>query len=80
MHRSLRIPELVEMICDHLLESYPKTSTVFPSLNAFARTSKFFLGPALDSMWTKQYTVLNFCNCMPPDLWDETLDGHGFVS
>ncbi|KAJ7108239.1 hypothetical protein C8R44DRAFT_885003 [Mycena epipterygia] len=77
MHRTLRIPELVEMICDHLLEFYPNTSTVFPSLNAFARTSKFFLDPALDCIWKKQYTLLNFVNCMPSDLWLKTRDGEG---
>ncbi|KAJ7104815.1 hypothetical protein C8R44DRAFT_807124 [Mycena epipterygia] len=71
MHHALGIHELVENICDHLLRCYPKDSKVSPGLNAFARTSKFFLGPALDQMWMKQYTLINVFNCMPSDLWAE---------
>ncbi|KAJ7699335.1 hypothetical protein B0H17DRAFT_1177129, partial [Mycena rosella] len=75
MHRALDILELVEMICDHL-QSEPKR---LPDLNAFARTCKFFLFPALDLMWEKQYVLINLVKCMPSDLWAETAEGEHSV-
>ncbi|KAJ7134052.1 hypothetical protein C8R43DRAFT_956360 [Mycena crocata] len=84
MHRALRIPELVAMICAHIFQ-YPESFDPMylhgslPSLYAFGRTCKLFLGPSLDIMWSRQYGLQHFIDCMPSGIWEEPLiPVHGF--
>ncbi|KAJ7134055.1 hypothetical protein C8R43DRAFT_1133068 [Mycena crocata] len=84
MHRALRIPELVAMICGHIFQ-YPLSFVPphlhqdIPTLYAFARTCKLFSSPSLDILWSRQYGLQNFIKCMPSGVWEEPLDlTHGF--
>ncbi|KAJ6580564.1 hypothetical protein DFH09DRAFT_295115 [Mycena vulgaris] len=67
MHRSLRIPEVVGMICAHL---DPMPGVESGALAALARTSMIFHDTALDALWRHQDTILNLIKCMPADLWE----------
>lgn len=62
MHPSLRIPEIVRMICTLL--------TAPAELAAMARTCNLFSDAALDVLWRRQDSILNLIRCMPPDLWE----------
>ncbi|KAJ7075311.1 hypothetical protein B0H15DRAFT_659498 [Mycena belliarum] len=59
MHRCLKIVELVDMICFHLLPRRKR------SLAALARTCKAFHEQALDHLWHDQETLCNVLRCMP---------------
>ncbi|KAJ7466160.1 hypothetical protein B0H11DRAFT_59099 [Mycena galericulata] len=61
MHQSLRIPEIVSMICDE--------SDTLQTLAALARTCKTFQNPALDLLWSSQTTFMNVLKCMPGEIW-----------
>ncbi|KAJ7466163.1 hypothetical protein B0H11DRAFT_1869859 [Mycena galericulata] len=74
MHQSLRIPEIVSLICEELLNGAeqdlhclnPDTSQ---TLAALARTCKTFQNPALDVLWSSQTTFMNVLDCMPGEIW-----------
>ncbi|KAJ7803572.1 hypothetical protein B0H14DRAFT_2887402 [Mycena olivaceomarginata] len=75
MHRSLRIPEIVSLICDKTLngaEHYFRSlnSDTSQTLAALARTCKAFQDPALDVLWRYQSTVMHVLDCMPGDIWE----------
>ncbi|KAJ7779755.1 hypothetical protein B0H16DRAFT_725085 [Mycena metata] len=72
MHRALRIPELVELMCSQIGSIVPLTKDSLRALAALARTSKTFCDPALDRLWQRQDTIGNFLRCMPNDLWEIT--------
>ncbi|KAJ7464107.1 hypothetical protein FB451DRAFT_454329 [Mycena latifolia] len=67
MHRSLRIPEIAQMIVSHI----DPTSDVGarPDLASLARTCRLFHDHALDVLWKRQDTIANLVGCMPADLW-----------
>ncbi|KAJ7736746.1 hypothetical protein DFH07DRAFT_97486 [Mycena maculata] len=63
MHRCLKIPELIHMICRCLFEL-----SALATLAALARVHKDFENPALDALWAEQSTLINLVRCMPPDI------------
>ncbi|KAJ7737673.1 hypothetical protein B0H16DRAFT_1425088 [Mycena metata] len=67
MHRALHIVELVDMICGQisLQRRHPSRA-----LSRLARTSRIFLDPALDALWSHQATIIHLLNTMPNDLWE----------
>ncbi|KAF8186148.1 hypothetical protein K438DRAFT_1936851 [Mycena galopus ATCC 62051] len=67
MHRSLRIPEVVSLICSRL---NPVANVGAAALAALARTSTVFHDAALDELWKQQTTLMNLIHCMPSDLWE----------
>jgi hypothetical protein len=75
MHQSLRIPEIVSLICNETIngaEHYFRSlnSDTSQTLAAFARTCKAFQDPALDVLWRYQSTVMHVLDCMPGDIWE----------
>ncbi|KAJ7779701.1 hypothetical protein B0H16DRAFT_1710957 [Mycena metata] len=75
MHRALGILEIVEMVCaevgaDLFVRHFVDESAARRDLAVLARSSKLFLDPALNALWRKQYTVVNFLRYMPSDVWD----------
>ncbi|KAJ7479430.1 hypothetical protein B0H11DRAFT_1275912 [Mycena galericulata] len=74
MHQSLRIPEIVSMICDEVLHWQEKEfhylgRDTSQTLAAMARTCKTFHDPSLDLLWSSQTSVRNVLSCMPGDIW-----------
>ncbi|KAJ7681997.1 hypothetical protein DFH06DRAFT_1314240 [Mycena polygramma] len=67
MHRSLRISEVVAMICSQL---NPLPRAEGADLAALARTCTLFHDPALDVLWRHQNTLMNLIDCMPAGLWE----------
>ncbi|KAJ6452685.1 hypothetical protein C8R47DRAFT_264547 [Mycena vitilis] len=80
MHRVLQIPELVELVCSQISSGYDTSDHGVSGRHALAvlaRTAKIFLNPALDNLWSTQYTFVNIVRCMPVDLWNEPLTAQG---
>lgn len=84
MHRSLRIPEIVELIFIEirvppgaLAEDAPDHARDRPTLAALARTCTAFLDPALNLLWEHQHTISNFLGCFPRDLFDQVVPRYG---
>ncbi|KAJ6461314.1 hypothetical protein C8R45DRAFT_1220735 [Mycena sanguinolenta] len=83
MHRSLRIPEVVALICKELLPlGYPSApepamKETSATLAAFARTCKAFSGPALDILW-REPSVHHVLNCLPSEVWGGLSDDAHF--
>ncbi|KAJ7117837.1 hypothetical protein C8R44DRAFT_791496 [Mycena epipterygia] len=74
MHRCLRIPEIVAMICVHL-DPHPEfrgwPASKQPWLRDFAavtRTCVDLYSPSLDSLW-RSATLENLLLCMSSDVW-----------
>ncbi|KAJ6501140.1 hypothetical protein C8R47DRAFT_1317178 [Mycena vitilis] len=67
MHQVLAIPELVYMICSEI-------SPWSGELAVLARTARTFHDPALDHLWRLQSTLTHLLKCMPPDLWNQSVD------
>ncbi|KAJ6568089.1 hypothetical protein DFH09DRAFT_918179 [Mycena vulgaris] len=67
MHRALRTPEVLVIIC---LQIYPDFDHE-PSQDAsrvlvrLARTCKLFSEPALDALWSFQSIIFHILDCMP---------------
>lgn len=70
MHRSLRIPEVVGMICSQLKPISWRSTAGKADLAVLARTSTVFHDAALDVLWSHQETLMNLIRCMPADLWE----------
>ncbi|KAF7335175.1 hypothetical protein MSAN_02350700 [Mycena sanguinolenta] len=78
MHRSLRIPEVVALICDELLPvdydpNAPMKKETSATLAAFAITCKAFSNPALDLLWRNlslNPSLHNLLNCLPSEILD----------
>ncbi|KAJ7141747.1 hypothetical protein C8R43DRAFT_1071635 [Mycena crocata] len=72
MHCGLKITEIVELICEQVGMDRMRCSHVglldSRTLSILARTSHFFLNPALDVLWRHQNTIVNLLRCMPKDL------------
>ncbi|KAK6984473.1 hypothetical protein R3P38DRAFT_3231715 [Favolaschia claudopus] len=68
MHRALRILEIVEAVCAHLppYSSPSARSTLY----SIALVCRFFSGPALDVLWSTQYSLVNILPCLPVGLWE----------
>ncbi|KAJ6456583.1 hypothetical protein C8R47DRAFT_1029277 [Mycena vitilis] len=73
MHRALRIPEIVGLVCDHLEYIYI-THDGPNDFATLARTCKSFHDPALDVLWRRQNTLANVLKCLPSDVWEEMPD------
>ncbi|KAF7369251.1 F-box domain-containing protein [Mycena venus] len=84
MHRSFRIPEILDLIFVQLQNRHPDLHYFGPEsrdqLNqslgrrdfaALARTCKSFQGPALDFLWREQETLTNLLKTLPSHLWKE---------
>ncbi|KAJ7165690.1 hypothetical protein C8R43DRAFT_1104268 [Mycena crocata] len=75
MHRSLRIRDIIELICDSLDDDTPaKTASRFAAL---ARTCKVFQDPALNHLWRHQNTLAHILQCLPPHLWEIMVEEPG---
>ncbi|KAJ7214903.1 hypothetical protein GGX14DRAFT_443394, partial [Mycena pura] len=74
MHRALQIAEIVDLICSQIATQIHRDASrpdwASGDLAALARTSKNFLDPALNGLWSYQDTFLPILLCMPGDLWD----------
>ncbi|KAJ7459605.1 hypothetical protein B0H11DRAFT_1872722 [Mycena galericulata] len=68
MHRSLRIPEIAQLIVSHIDPSFVTGADA--ALASLARTSRIFHDHALDLLWRQQDTIGNLVKCMPDDLWE----------
>ncbi|KAJ7666772.1 hypothetical protein DFH06DRAFT_1040271 [Mycena polygramma] len=75
MHRTLSIPEIVGLICEHLEGGY-RIRESRADFAALARTCKSFHDPALDKLWRRQNTLAHVLKCLPSDLWEETNDAN----
>ncbi|KAJ6454259.1 hypothetical protein C8R47DRAFT_226451 [Mycena vitilis] len=75
MHRTLSIPEIVGLICEHLEGGY-RVLESRADFAALARTCKSFHDPALDKLWRRQNTLAYVLKCLPSDLWEETNDAN----
>ncbi|KAJ7708213.1 hypothetical protein B0H17DRAFT_1325134 [Mycena rosella] len=76
MHRSLKIPEIVALICFHILcphelDSRLRSRASLATLAAVARTCTAFSNPALNLLWMSQETVMHLLQCMPEDIWSQ---------
>ncbi|KAJ6587533.1 hypothetical protein DFH09DRAFT_1274460 [Mycena vulgaris] len=75
MHRGLGVPEVVQLICAQFATGAlnPLSDAAEHDLSVLgARTSRTFLNPALNVLWSHQNTILNLLRCMPADVWDVT--------
>ncbi|KAJ6486297.1 hypothetical protein DFH09DRAFT_1291589 [Mycena vulgaris] len=74
MHRGLSVPEVVQLICAQFATGAlnPLSDAAEHDLSVLARTSRTFLNPALNVLWSHQNTILNLLRCMPADVWDVT--------
>ncbi|KAJ7440274.1 hypothetical protein B0H11DRAFT_2292953 [Mycena galericulata] len=71
MHRSLIIPEIVELIFTHLRGDNPGELVLNQKYFAYlARTCRAFQHPALDILWSEQDTLQNVLKCLPSHLWE----------
>ncbi|KAJ7617651.1 hypothetical protein DFH06DRAFT_1364343 [Mycena polygramma] len=80
MHRVLQIPELVELVCSQIPSGYSAGDHGVSGrhdLAILARTAKIFLNPALDNLWSTQYTLAHILRCMPVGLWTEPMPARG---
>lgn len=74
MHRTLRIPELVQIIvshleCHHYWYGFPvPTDITKHTLLSLALTCKDFVEPALDALWCFQHGPILLLNLLPDDL------------
>ncbi|KAJ6495905.1 hypothetical protein DFH09DRAFT_1290314 [Mycena vulgaris] len=73
MQRCLVIPDITELICEHVqVRNWSFISPVRnPDVAALARTCKDFQDPALDILWKKQDTLAHILKCLPSHLWEE---------
>ncbi|KAJ6520539.1 hypothetical protein C8R45DRAFT_854276 [Mycena sanguinolenta] len=71
MHRCLKVPEIVHIICGALdPNSYPNPwSFSTRDLAILARTCTSFCGPALHHLWARTTLSRILLRCMPSDLW-----------
>ncbi|KAJ7728476.1 hypothetical protein B0H16DRAFT_1777547 [Mycena metata] len=76
MHRCLRVPEMLDMICLYLNPSLCTSDSEsgydfypFRHLAEVARTCRTFCGPALDHLWRSAILAQLLVGCMPSDLW-----------
>ncbi|KAJ7183785.1 hypothetical protein C8R46DRAFT_984989 [Mycena filopes] len=72
MHYCLKIPEIVDSVCDYLdPEIGAQWSPVggLRDLAMLSRTCRLFEGPAQDHLWRKTALGTFLLACMPSDLW-----------
>ncbi|KIJ58173.1 hypothetical protein HYDPIDRAFT_34429 [Hydnomerulius pinastri MD-312] len=74
MHRCLSIDEILTTICQHafnILKPEPKSRELRDrrTLARLARTSRYFLEPALNVLYYEINDLLWLIKCMPDDLW-----------
>ncbi|KAJ6587491.1 hypothetical protein DFH09DRAFT_1274436 [Mycena vulgaris] len=74
MHRSLQIPDLVQLLCVEIAGDDLARTGYGPEasrdLAALARTCKTFQDSALDKLWEHQNnTMINILMCMPDGIW-----------
>ena len=72
MHRTLRIPEIVDSVFSHLDPTPGKEGR---ELAALARTCTMFHDIALDALWWHQESIINLIRCMPTELWEIVIVG-----
>jgi hypothetical protein len=76
MHCSLKIPEVVALICREVVPSYERddlfrTQKTLVTLAASARTCKALSAPALDLLRMYQESIMPVLRCMSEDVRDE---------
>ncbi|KAJ7753606.1 hypothetical protein DFH07DRAFT_1061404 [Mycena maculata] len=77
MHRGLLIPEIVDLIVAELRPTGRNLGQdERKDFAALARTCKAFQDPALNLLWSEQYTLINLLKTLPPHLWTETVERH----
>ncbi|KAH7924922.1 hypothetical protein BV22DRAFT_1034622 [Leucogyrophana mollusca] len=85
MHRSLQIPEILEIVISKLFEPHANeivgdwysdyNCEVRASLARLARTCCTFRDPALDVLWSSLKSFDPLIRCLPRDLWMHDDDG-----
>ncbi|KAJ6486305.1 hypothetical protein DFH09DRAFT_1377839 [Mycena vulgaris] len=77
MYRALRISEILQLIFDEFTVQPPPNArdrVNQPTLAALARTCQIFQNPALDLLWRRQETLINFLDCFPDGLIQQVVD------
>lgn len=69
MHRALRVPELLRLICLDIGGGNKFFPSGLQELAMLARTCTTISEHALDVLWADSPTILDLMECMPPDLW-----------
>jgi len=70
MHHCLNVLDILDTIFNFVLESHEYgTST----LAALAVTCRHFEHPALDVLWRTIPSLIPLVKCLPPDLWEMTI-------
>ncbi|KAH9919402.1 uncharacterized protein B0H18DRAFT_636211 [Fomitopsis serialis] len=79
MHRALAVPELLFLIVNEANsddDEGPPRVSVLSTLLALALTSRAFLDPALNLIWSAQSSLGHLVQCLPTDLWTVSGDEH----
>ncbi|KAJ7184631.1 hypothetical protein C8R46DRAFT_983752 [Mycena filopes] len=76
MDRKLDIPEILDLIIDHIgpVDHFLRRRDVTRNLAALARTCKAFQSPASDALWIFQYNLVPVLRSFPDDIWDRPSD------
>jgi hypothetical protein len=71
MHRTLKIPEVVQLICFHIYPDrrWKPSKDASRDLARLARTCSIVSEHALDALWAFQDTVMHVLECMPAGIW-----------
>ncbi|KAL1706805.1 hypothetical protein EV121DRAFT_200613, partial [Schizophyllum commune] len=76
MHRCLRIPEILNLVCECILADRLRSK---PTLISLAECCKTFYGPAVSALWRELDSLLPLLRSLPCDLWSTTGDVHKYV-
>ncbi|KDQ55682.1 hypothetical protein JAAARDRAFT_71050 [Jaapia argillacea MUCL 33604] len=79
MHKIWTIPELTSHIVFFLTRPDSGWAEGSPDLVTLSRTCRKISEQALDAIWHTLPDMRPLLRCMPPDLWDETLDESGVL-
>lgn len=77
MHRCLRIPEILNFVCECILADRLRRK---PTLIALTECCKTFYGPAVSALWRELDSLLPLLRSLPYDLWSTAGDVHKYVS
>ncbi|KAJ7495486.1 hypothetical protein FB451DRAFT_1478335 [Mycena latifolia] len=74
MHRALRNPEVLELICRQLFPRRDREPGKDGSrvLARLATTCRDLSEPALDALWSFQNTIFHVLDCMPTGVWKKS--------
>ncbi|KAJ7281139.1 hypothetical protein C8J57DRAFT_1711980 [Mycena rebaudengoi] len=85
MHPCLKVPELVGLVCSHLLDprqpdmAFEVNRPKHGDLTVLARTSTVFSSHALRLLW-KSVTLISLLRCLPSDSFELRTTGEGYFT